>query len=158
MPWFGATALQLDGTDYLLSDDGAQVNLIPTILEEMHSDSIDPAERIQLDHDIEIKALLIDGAMAGTFDSSTVQVITYTDVRLTIREPERNEYWYFSNMQVVQNWNLSFKKDGTLHLPVTLRNTSSTKMDIAFWHYLLTESIENILTEDSQIIEAVTLT
>ncbi|MFA5125350.1 MAG: hypothetical protein WC473_06060 [Patescibacteria group bacterium] len=153
------TGVFFQGTEYNLAKEGLNLKVEPHILEIIESQSNEPYQKIDVGATIEIKAV-IEGVILRPADrNSVLDIIDNQDVSFCVLLSDNTEkYFFLSNCQVQKNWDLAFKGGEIGYVPITIKSTDASILQILIEETLwgeddgLVPDHFELLTENNEIL------
>ena len=153
------TGVLFVGTTYNLSKEGVSLKVAPHILSVIASHSEEAVQMIDVGANVEIKAV-IEGVVLRPADrTGVIDIIDNQDVRFSVRMSDGiDKHFFLSNCQVEKVWDLQFKGGELGYVPMTIKSTDASKLQILIETILwgeddgLSPDYFELLTEDGEIL------
>jgi len=147
------------GTTYNLAKEGLNFKVDPHILDVIHSGSEETYQKIDVGATVEIKAV-IEGVVLRPADRlGVMDLIDRQDVRFSVKmSSSADKHFFLSNCTVEKNWDLQFKGGEIGYVPLTVKSTDTSVLQILVEETLygeddgLTPDYFELLTEADEVL------
>jgi len=157
--WLNAKQIEIAGTTYNLAKEGINLKIEPHILEVIHSSANEVYQKIDVGAAIEIKAV-IEGVVLRPADRiGIMDIIDNQDVRFSVQMSDGTEKHFCLNECIIEkHWDLQFKGGEIGYVPITIKSTDTTVLQILVEETLygeddgLVPDYFEVLTEDDEVL------
>ena len=153
------TGVLFVGTEYNLAKEGLTMKVEPHIIAIIASGSEEAVQMIDVGAGVELKAV-IEGVILRPADRlGEIDIIDSQDVRFNVQMSDGiDKHFFLSNCQVQKFWDLQFPGGALGYVPMTIKSTDASKLQILIEEILygeddgLVPDFFELLTEDDEVL------